>query len=89
LGAPIYSQRCVARWRYPYPDSYEARVDAHLRHAGRLRATCRDVVYEHRVQMGTAWPRRSLRTRLVAARNSYGIRLLTRLPWRPPHLRQL
>jgi hypothetical protein len=89
LGAPIYGQRCVARWRYPYPDSFEARIDAHLRHAGRLRATCRDVVYEHPVAMGTSWPARSLRVRARAARNHYGIRLLAALPWRPRHLRQL
>jgi hypothetical protein len=88
LGAPIYTQRCLARWRYPYPGSFEARIDAHLRHAGRLRAICRDVAYEHRVEMATGWPRRSLRARLVAARNDYAIRLLARLP-RPRHLRQL
>jgi hypothetical protein len=89
LGAPIYGQRCVARWRYPYPDSFEARVDAHLRHAGRLRATCRDVIYEHPVAMGTSWPARSFGARARAARNQYGIRLLRALPWRPPHLRQV
>jgi hypothetical protein len=89
LGARIYGQRCVARWRYPYPDSYEARVDAHLRHAGRLRATYRDVIYEHPVAMGTAWPHRSLRTRLAAARNHLTIVGLRLLPWRPRHLRQL
>jgi hypothetical protein len=89
LGRPIYGQRCVARWRYPYPDSFEARIDAHLRHAGRLRATYRAAVYEHPVAMGTSWPRRSLPVRLRAARNHYGIRLLAALPWRPRHLRQL
>jgi len=89
LGGPIYGQRCVARWRYPYPDSFEARIDAHLRHAGRLRATYRDAIYEHPVTMGTSWPHRSLPVRLKAARNHYGIRLLARLPWRPRHLRQL
>lgn len=89
LGAPIYGQRCIARWRYPYPDSFEARVDAHLRHAGRLRATCRDAVYEHPVAMGTSWPARSLGERARAARNDFGIRLLRALPWRPSHLRQL
>jgi len=89
LGRPIYGRRSVARWRYPYPDSFEARVDAHLRHAGRLRATHRSAVYEHRVAMGTSWPARSLPTRLRAARNHYAIRLLAALPWRPRHLRQL
>ena len=89
LGRPIYGQRCLARWRYPYPDSFEARVDAYLRHAGRLRATFRSAVYEHPVAMGTSWPSRSLRQRARAARNYYGIRLLAALPWRPYHLRQL
>jgi hypothetical protein len=89
LGAPIYAQRCVARWRYPFPDSFEARMDAHLRHAGRLRATYRDVVYEHPVTMGTSWPHRSLGERLVAARNHLTVRTLSALPWRPSHLRQL
>jgi hypothetical protein len=89
LGAPIYSQRCVARWRYPFPDSFEARVDAHIRHAGRLRATYRDAVYEHPVTMGTSWPQRSLGDRLTAARNHLTVRALAALPWRPAHLRQL
>ena len=89
MGAPIYGQRCIARWRYPYPDSFEARVDAHLRHAGRLRATFRGAIYEHPVAMGTSWPRRTVRQRVRAARNHYAIRLLAALPWRPAHLRQL
>jgi hypothetical protein len=87
LGAPIYGQRCVARWRYPYPQSFEARVDAHLRHSGRLRATYRAAVYEHPVEMGTAWPARSLRERLVAARNYWTVRALRAAPWLPSHLR--
>jgi hypothetical protein len=89
LGRPIYGQRCVARWRYPYPRSFEARIDAHLRHAGRLRATYRAAIYTHPVEMGTSWPHRSLTDRVRAARNHYGIRLLAALPWRPRHLRQL
>ena len=89
LGAPIYSQRCVARRRYPYPGSFEARVDAHLRHAGRLRATFRDAVYEHPVAMGTSWPDHTLRRRAAFNANALAIRALGALPWRPPHLRQL
>jgi hypothetical protein len=89
IGAPIYGQRCIARWRFPYPDSFEARVDAHMRHAGRLRATHRQTVYEHPVRMGTAWPRRSVVDRLRAARNYWAIRGLRALPWVPPHLRGL
>jgi hypothetical protein len=89
LGRPIYGQRCVARWRYPYPDSFEARLDAHLRHTGRLRATHRATVYEHPVEMGTSWPRRSLRERALAARNHWTIRALRAAPWVPPHLHHL
>ena len=87
LGSEIYGQRCVARWNYPYPGSFEARVDAHLRHAGRLRATFRDAEYLHPVAMGTSWPSRSLRQRLVSGRNHWTIRLLRASPWVPPHLR--
>jgi hypothetical protein len=89
LGRPIYRQRCVARWRYPYPDSYEARVDAHLRHEGRLRATYRGATYEHPVAMGTSWPHRSVVERARALRNDLAIRALRAAPWRPRHLRGL
>jgi hypothetical protein len=87
LGAPIYGQRCVARWRYPYPASFEARVDAHLRHANRRRATFHAAVYEHRVAMGVAWPDRSLRDRARAARHALTVRALRASPWLPAHLR--
>jgi hypothetical protein len=89
LGRPIYGQRCVARWRYPYARSFEARIDAHLRHSGRLRATYRRAVYHHPVAMGTSWPDRSMAERLRAARNAWTIRALRALPWRPRHLRSL
>jgi hypothetical protein len=92
LGAPIYTQRCVALRRYPlsYVGAiFEARVDAHMRHAGRLRATHRDVTYVHAVEMGTSWPSLSLRERALQARDHGVITLLRALPWRPAHLRQL
>jgi hypothetical protein len=92
LGRPIYRQRCVALRRYPlsYVGAiFEARVDAHMRHAGRLRATHRSAVYEHEVEMGTSWPSLSLRERVLQARDHLIIRLLKALPWRPAHLRQL
>lgn len=51
LGAPIYGQRCVTRLRYPEAERgvyvFEARVDAHMRHAGRQRATHTGVDYHH------------------------------------------
>jgi hypothetical protein len=92
LGRPIYRQRCVALRRYPlsYVGAiFEARVDAHMRHHGRLRATHRPTVYEHEVEMGTSWPSLTLRERALQARDVLVIALLRRLPWRPSHLRQL
>ena len=92
MGRPIYRQRCIALRRYPlsYVGAiFEARVDAHMRHAGRLRATHRGVVYEHAVEMGTSWPSLTLRERALQARDHAIIRLLKALPWRPAHLRQL
>jgi hypothetical protein len=92
LGRPIYRQRCVALRRYPlsYVGAiFEARVDAHMRHAGRLRATHRAAVYEHQVEMGTSWPSLTLRERALQARDHAIIRLLRLLPWRPAHLRQI
>ena len=64
FGRPIYRRRCVALRRYPlsYVGAiFEARIDAHMRHAGRLRATHRTAVYEHAVEMGISWPSLSLR----------------------------
>ncbi|HWH93275.1 MAG TPA: hypothetical protein VNT03_05390 [Baekduia sp.] len=92
LARPIYRQRCVALRRYPlsYVGAiFEARVDAHMRHAGRLRATYRPAVYEHEVEMGTSWPSLSFRERALQARDHTIIRVLRALPWRPAHLRQL
>ena len=92
FAAPIYDQRCICRWRYPLSrltNTFEARVDAHMRHADRVRATFRGAVYEHGVEMGTSWPSRSLVDRAREARNDFAIRLMRRLPWRPHHLRQV
>jgi hypothetical protein len=92
LGRPIYRQRCVALRRYPlsYVGAiFEARVDAYMRHAGRLRATYRAAIYEHEVEMGTSWPSLTLRERALQARDHAIIATLRALPWRPAHLRQL
>jgi hypothetical protein len=70
-------------------DIFEARVDAHLRTAGRLRATHRVARYIHAVEMGTSWPTQSLGQRLHAAANRAVIQGLKLLPWRPYRLRQL
>ena len=91
LGAPVYGQRCLARWRYPFPETFEARVDAYLRHAGRLRAVHRGATYLHPVEMGTSWPVRSVRRRARLAAQHLAIDALRRTPaaLRPRHLRCL
>lgn len=92
LGRPIYASRSLSLLRYPVAHLahiFEARVDAHLRAAGRLRATHRGARYIHGVEMGTSWPAQSLRERALAARNRAVIKGLRRMPWRPRRLRQL
>lgn len=89
LARPIYRQRCIARRRYPFPWIYEARIDAHQRHHGRLRATHRDAIYVHPVAMGTSWPSLSRWTRITLALGHLAIAALRLLPWRPRHIRGL
>jgi hypothetical protein len=92
LGRPIYGARSLARLRYPVAHLghiFEARIDAHLRVSGRLRATYAPAVYLHGEEMGGSYPSQSLRLRLAAERNRMLIRLLRRLPWRPRRLHQL
>lgn len=63
FAAPIYRQRCVAMRRYPMiavSASFEARVDAWMRHHGRLRGTYRLAEYRHPDHIGDAYPRRRL-----------------------------
>ena len=87
LARPIYHDRTLARLRYPVAhlgDIFEARVDSHLRRSGRLRATHREATYEHPVEMGVSYPRRSLRETARYARN----RAISRgLAATPPALR--
>ena len=50
LARPIYTQRCLAQLRYPMAHIgpiFESRVDAWMRHNGRLRATYTPVTYVH------------------------------------------
>lgn len=94
LGAPIYTQRCLATLRYPLSHVariYEARVDAYLRHHGRLRATHTGVRYLHPVEMGTSWPAQSTRQRARGLAHRVAFEALLRTPprLRAPHLRQL
>jgi hypothetical protein len=74
LGRPIYSERCVVRRRYPLAHrgyTFEARLDAYMRHRRRFRALHRSVGYEHDdSSAGETYPALSLsdRARLVANR---------------------
>lgn len=72
LAAPIYRQRCLATRRYPMANvsrSFEARVDAWMRHHDRLRATYLDATYTHPDTIGEAYPDRRPRERLGAVAN--------------------
>ena len=74
LGGPIYSDRCVVRRRYPLAHrgyTFEARLDAYMRHQGRFRALHREVGYEHDdASAGATYPELtpSDRARLLANR---------------------
>jgi hypothetical protein len=67
LAAPIYGQRCMATRRYPMANvsrSFEARVDAWMRHHDRLRATFLGATYAHPDAIGGAYPARRAREKL-------------------------
>lgn len=74
LAGPIYDRRCVVRRRYPLAHRgylFEARVDAYLRHSGRLRAIDRQTAYVHDdSRAGESYPELNLgdRARLLANR---------------------
>lgn len=92
LGRPIYNDRTLALRRYPVShlgDIFEARIDSHLRRAGRLRASYAPVVYLHGAEMGTSYPHQPLWVKLRQERDRMIVRILRWLPWRPRHLRQL
>jgi hypothetical protein len=72
LAAPIYSQRCVATRRYPMANvsrSFEARLDAWMRHHGRLRATYLDATYVHPDEIGDGYPDRRPSEKLAGLLN--------------------
>jgi hypothetical protein len=60
LAAPVYGQRCLAQLRYPVAHLgavFESRVDAWMRHHGRLRATYTKATYVHPAAgAGTSYP---------------------------------
>ncbi len=70
LAQPIYRQRCAAQLRYPIAHLaavFESRIDAHMRHHGRLRATYRHATYVHpEAGAGTSYPATTPRERARA-----------------------
>jgi hypothetical protein len=83
LAAPIYSQRCIATRRYPMANvsrSFEARVDAWMRHHDRLRANYLDAVYVHPDEIGGAYPARSATEKLRSLINRAAIEAAMRSP---------
>jgi hypothetical protein len=92
LSRPIYHQRSLARLRYPMAHVahiFEARVDAHLRHHGRLRATHVRATYRHPPNMGVSYPPRTRMQTLRYVRNRAVTSGLLRLPVRPRSLRYM
>jgi hypothetical protein len=94
LARPIYSERTIARLRYPVAHLgyiFEARLDSYMRRHGRLRATCTRATWVHQSTMGVEYPARSLRETLLFARNRTVAVALARLPrpLRPRTLRNL
>lgn len=86
LAAPIYKQRCVASRRYPMANvslSFEARVDAWMRHHDRLRATYLRAIYEHPDEIGGGYPARRPSERLAALANRALIAVLHASPLKP------
>lgn len=87
MARPIYSERCLARLRYPMAHQgfiFEARVDSHMRHRGRLRGTYRRARYTHPPRPeGPSYPPGTLRQKLAVARNGAVLRALRASPIKP------
>ena len=93
LAAPIYRQRCIARIAYPAAHKahvFEARVDAHMRHHMRLRATSLSATYATCATggEGSAYPPRGPAETARFLRNALTLRALAFAPWRPRCLRR-
>ncbi len=83
LAAPIYRQRCVATRRYPMSNvspTFEARIDAWMRHHDRLRATYLRATYVHPDTIGEGYPDRRPTEKLRAVVNPAVIALVRRMP---------
>ncbi len=87
FAAPIYKERCIASYRYPVSAIayvFEARVDAWMRHHGRLRLTYLPARYRHPLHTtGSAREQSRPLERLRSLRNRIALEVLTRSPWKP------
>ena len=91
LAAPIYRQRCIASILYPAAHKaqvFEARVGAHMRHHGCLRATSLAATYLTDKSAGASSyaPSGPLETARYL-RNALALKALGASPWRPACLR--
>jgi len=93
LARPIYSERCIARLRYPVAHLghiFEARIDAYMRHNHRLRATHTGVRYLHPWDpAATAYPHGTMLQRMRRLRNMAVVEAVRRSPWKPGCMRGL
>ena len=91
MAAPIYGQRCIGSLAYPAAHKarvFEARVAAHMRHHGRLRATSLAASYATESPRGrSSYPPSGLAERWRYVRNGMTLRALRASPWRPRCLR--
>jgi hypothetical protein len=83
IAAPIYTQRCMATRRYPMANvsrSFEARVDAWMRHHDRLRANYLGATYVHPDEIGGGYPTRRPREKIASLFNRAVIGVVRRSP---------
>jgi hypothetical protein len=83
MAAPIYRQRCLATRRYPMANvsrSFEARVDAWMRHHDRLRANFLGATYVHPDEIGGGYPARRPREKIASLLNPALIAAVRRSP---------
>jgi len=87
LAAPVYRQRCIVSIVYPAAHKatvFEARVGAHMRHHGHLRATSLATTYVIDSSAGSSsYPPDGVRETVRYARNSLALVALRASPWRP------
>jgi hypothetical protein len=87
LASPIYRERCLAQIRWPTAHKaavVESRIDAYMRHHGRLRATSLGATYVMEGKHGSSsYAPESVGQALRYARNALVRRAMRSSPWRP------